>query len=152
MPQKTYPVKLNKKQIHELQHLTHKGTTTPRIVKRARILLLAHEELPDIEIMKRVEVSRSTPLNIRRRFQTEGLNVLQENPRLGRPKKFDGQTRAKITALACSPAPEGRSQWSLRLLADKSVELGYAEEIHFGSVGHILKKTNYNLTESEVGV
>jgi transposase len=82
--------------------------------------------------------------NIRLRFQTEGTNLIHEQPRPGRPIKFDGETRAKITALACSEAPEGYSQWTLRLLANKSVELGFTEAIHHDTVGEILKKTNYN--------
>ena len=152
MPKNIYLVKLNKKQHRELQHLTKKKTTTPRTVKRARILLLSHEGIPDPEIVTRVEVSICTVRNIRRRFQTEGLNLLKEKPRPGRPTIFDGETRAKITTLACSEAPEGRGQWSLRLLADKAVELGYVEDIHFDTVGEILKKTRFNRIESEVGV
>lgn len=152
MRKNIYLVKLTKKQRRELQHLTNKKTTTPRTVKRARILLLTHEGIPDPEIVTRVEVSICTVRNIRRRYQTEGLNLLKEKPRPGRPNIFDGETRAKITALACSPAPEGRGQWSLRLLADKAVELGYVEDIHFDTVGEILKKTRFNRIESEVGV
>jgi putative transposase len=123
MPKTIYLVKLNKKQYRELQHLTKKKTTTPRTVKRVRILLLAHEGIQDSEIVTRVEVSICTVQNIRRRFQTEGLNLLKEKPRPGRPSIFDGATRAKITALACTTPPEGRGQWSYRLLADKAVEI-----------------------------
>ena len=60
---------------------------------------------------------------------------------LGRPIEIDGQQRAKITALACSQPPEGYAQWSLRLLADKAIELGYVEEISHTEVRKILKKT-----------
>ena len=151
MPKKTYLVKLTKKQHRELQHLTHKGTASPRTVKRARILLLAHDGLQDTEIMTRVEISSSTVLNIRRRFQTEGLNLLKEKPRPGRPTIFNGATRAKITALACTTPPEGFGQWSYRLLADKAVELGFVEEIHFDTVGEILKKMRSNPNASVVG-
>jgi putative transposase len=151
MPEKTYQVRLTKKQHRQLEHLTRKGTTNVRTIKRARILLLAHNGLTDAEIMTRVEVSRSTPLNIRRRFQTIGMDVIFEKQRPGRAPKFDGVTRAKITALACTTPPEGFGQWSYRLLADQAVELGYVESIHFDTVGEILKKTSFNRNASEAG-
>jgi transposase len=151
MREKTYPIKLTKKQRRTLEHLTHKGTHSVRTVKRARILLLAHDGVTDQDIMKCVEVSRSTPLNIRRRFQTLGIDVIFEQQRPGRAPKFDGETRAKITALACTTPPEGFGQWSYRLLADKAVELGFVESIHFDTVGEILKKTSSNRSGSEAG-
>jgi transposase len=144
-------VKLSKKQRSQLLHLRKGGKTPPRIVKRARILLLAHEGVSDADIMTRVEVSRCTVMNSRRRFQSEGTHLIHEQPRPGRPVKFDGETRAKITALACSEAPEGYSQWSLRLWADKIVELGFVEAIHHDSVGVILKKMNDNRSVSDSG-
>jgi putative transposase len=144
-------VKLSKKQRSQLLHLTKKGKAPPRVVRRARILLLAHEGLTDPEIMTRLEISRATVRNIRLRFQTEGTNLVHEQPRPGRPVKFDGNTRAKITALACSDAPEGYSQWTLRLLANKTVELGMVESIHFDTIGEILKKTNCSRNESVIG-
>jgi putative transposase len=151
MPEKTHQVRLTKKQRRQLEHLTRKGTANVRTIKRARILLLAHENHTDAEIMTRVEVSRSTSLNIRRRYQTIGLNVIYEKQRPGRVPKFDGVTRAKITALACTTPPEGFGRWSYRLLADKAVELGFVEAIHFDTVGEILKKMNFNPNGSEVG-
>ena len=75
-------------------------------------------------------------------YKKKGLQVLEDEPRSGRPIQIDGQQRAKITALACSEPPEGYSQWSLRLLADKAVELEYVEGISHTEVRHILKKTN----------
>jgi putative transposase len=77
-------------------------------------------------------------------YRERGLQVLQDQLRSGRPTVIDGQQRAKITALACSEAPEGYAQWSLRLLADKAVELGYVEEISHTEVRKILKKTTSN--------
>jgi putative transposase len=144
MPKEIYPVKLSKKQRSELLHLTKKGKAPPRVVKRARVLLLVHEGIPTEEIIIRVEISRCSVMNLRRRFQSEGTKLVHEQPRPGRPIKFDGETRAKITALACSQAPEGYSQWSLRLLADKVVELGFVESIHHDTVGELLKKMSYN--------
>jgi len=74
-------------------------------------------------------------------YRENGLQALYDRPRSGRPVKIDGEQRAKITALACSTPPEGHAEWSLRLLADKVVELGFSEQISHTHVGTILKKT-----------
>jgi transposase len=76
------------------------------------------------------------------KYLESGLSALQDKPRSGRPIEIDGAQRAKITALACSTPPEGYARWSLRLLADKVVELGYCERISHTEVGEVLKKTN----------
>ena len=147
-----YPIKLTRKEQHKLEWMTKKGQTTPRILTRVRVLLLANDGINDTEIMIRLEISKSTCVNLRRRFQTERLAILSEKARPGRPIIFDGETRAKITALACSETPDGRASWSYQLLADKAVELGFVERIHKDTVGEILKKMRFNHTESEVGV
>ena len=72
--------------------------------------------------------------------RAEGLAVLDEKARSGRPPVIDGETRAKITALACTTPPQGHGQWSLRLLADKVVELGYCESISHTYINELLKK------------
>lgn len=79
------------------------------------------------------------------------LNYLSDKPRTGRPIVISGDERAKITALACSKAPEGHSNWTLRLLADKVIELGICQELSHTYVGEILKKTNYNPTSNAHG-
>jgi putative transposase len=144
-------VKLKKTERSQLLHMTKKGKATPRQVKRARILLLAHEGINDAEIVKRVEVSIQMCKQIRKRFQTEGLALVKDKARSGRPSIFSGEDRAKITALACSDAPKG-FVWTLSLLADKAVELGIVESISRDTVRLVLKKMNFNRTESEVGV
>jgi transposase len=75
-------------------------------------------------------------------YRTQGLECLNDAPRSGRPIRIDGTQRAKITALACSDAPEGHARWSLRLLAEKVVEAGFCEQLSHSAVGTILKKTN----------
>jgi putative transposase len=80
------------------------------------------------------------------RYKREGLECLHDKPRSGRPIKFDGAQRAKITALACSEPPEGYGQWNLRLLAEKAVELEYCTSISHTEVSDILKKMNLSLT------
>ncbi len=74
-------------------------------------------------------------------YRCQGLGLLQDKPRSGRPVQIDGWQRAAITALACSAPPQGHARWSLRLLADKIVELGYVESISHDSVHQIFKKT-----------
>jgi putative transposase len=148
-----YQVKLSKKEYRSLEHLTSKGKLNVRVYKRARILLCAHEGLNDAEIVKAVKVSNPTVKRIRKAYVEEGLKAaLEEAPRSGRPSIFDGKTRAKITALACSPVPEGYSQWSLRLLADKAVELALVEDVSHTQVATILKKTNLLRTRNGTGV
>lgn len=153
MPKKLHFVKLTSEERAELEALTHKGEVQVRVYKRARILLLADEGFKDAEIMTRTGSSRATVARIRERYAHEGTHgAVAEKPRSGRPSIFDGETRAKLTALACSSPPEGRARWDLRLLADKAVALGYVEDISHETVRSILKKTNSNPIRSDNGV
>jgi len=88
------------------------------------------------------QVSYVTVAAWRDGYQEKGLKCLEDAPRSGRPPKIDGKLRAMITALACSRPPEGHARWSLRLLAEKIVELEYCESISYVQVDKILKKTN----------
>jgi transposase len=140
---KQYKIELSQEERNQLTRLTTQGTEKVRKVKRAKILLQADEGKKDQEIAERVEVSVGTVERIRKRYVQEGLEeAVNEKPRSGRPIGISAQTRAKITALACTKAPEGRSKWTLRLLADKVVELEYIDSISYQSVRNILKKTN----------
>ena len=148
MPRKRYHVRLSKAQRDELESLARSGTVKVRKYKRARILLLADEahkggRKRDEQIAELADVSTGTVGRVRRQFAEEGLEAtLAEKPRSGRPRKFNGEQRGKITALACSDPPAGYARWSLRLLADKLVELGIVESIHYDTVRKVLKKTN----------
>jgi len=152
MRTKTFQVRLNQEQRTQLQALTEKGKVKVRLYKRARILLAAdqmiHPEPPlDAQIAEQIGVSVHTVQRIRRLFAEQGLErALYEKPRSGRPLGFTGKDRAKITALACSSPPEGHARWTLRLLADKLVELAYLEEISPMTVHRVLKKTNSSPT------
>lgn len=139
---KQYKIELSEEERSQLEKLTSQGTEKVRKVKRARVLLLADEGKKDQEIVERVEVSVGTVERIRKRYAQAGLEAaINEKPRSGRPIGISAQTRAKVTALACTKAPEGRSKWTLRLLADKVVELEYIDSISYQSVRNILKKT-----------
>lgn len=141
------PIKLKTKERKELQKLISKGTAKARTITRARILLMAHKNKTDTHIIENLTVARNTIRTVRSRYIEGGLKLaLNERPRSGAPEKFTGRQRAKITAIACSEAPEGRSRWTLRLIADKAVELGISEEISYKTVERTLKKTNLSLT------
>jgi transposase len=140
---KQYRIKLTRSVHNKLMGLTRKGAQKARKLRRVRILLLSNEGKTDLEITRILKISPGTVFNTRRRYCLEGLeSTLNEKSRPGAPKKYDGLDKAKITALACSTPPEGRSQWSLRLLADKAVKLELVDSISHTSVEQILKKTN----------
>ena len=151
MPKK-YRVKLNQAERDQLDGLTSRGSIKVRTYKRAQVLLLADEAQArggqsDEAISNQVKISLATIQRIRRRYVEEGLEAaLNEKPRPGAPKQFKGKQAAQVTALACSEPPEGYGRWSLRLLADKLVELEYVETISYGTVSRVLKKTNLSLT------
>lgn len=148
---KKYRVKLTTAQREMLNELTSSGTIKVRVYKRARILLLSDENRaggakPGSQIAEEVDVSLATVQRIGRQFVQAGLEAaLSEKPRSGAPRTFKEQDRAKITALACSKPPEGRARWTLRLLAEKMVELELVESISHDTVDKVLKKTNLSL-------
>lgn len=149
MSRKSHRVKLSEHERQYLQRIVESGKDKARKITRCRILLLADEAKgkTDEQIADVLGVCLATIFNIRRRYHKGGLErAIQEDPRSGQPPKFNGKSMAKITAIACSKPPEGRSKWSLRLLADRVVELDIVEAISYNSVRNILKKTSSNLT------
>lgn len=142
MPRKRQFISLSKTDRSSLTKILTKKETSAREQTRARVLdLLARREHPEM-ISKMLKVGIATVYNIQKRFLAEGFQAtLGEKPRSGKPPTIKPEEKARITALACSEAPEGYARWSLRLLADKSVQLGYVESISHMEVGRILKKT-----------
>jgi transposase len=140
MATRKYHVKLPDKERQQLLAFTRKGIHKTRRITRARILLLANEERPYKNIAAYLHCSEPTVTNICRRYCTQGMEAaIGEKPRSGAPRKLDGRFEAKVTAVACSTPPEGYSRWTLRLLADQLVELGFTESISHTQVGHILE-------------
>jgi len=140
-------VRLKEKEREVLQELISKGKEKARTLTRCRILLLADKGESDSGIIKALGTARNTVRQVRQRYVKEGINAaIHERPRPGAPSKFSGKQMAQITALACSKAPEGRSRWSLRLLADKVVELNFVDDISYKTIERTLKKTNLSLT------
>ena len=143
MARKKYIVKLGDEERRELLELTRKGTVKARKMKRALILLKADEGLTDPEIMAAVNVSRPCVERLRKRFVESGLErALNEAPRPGQKRKLDGRGEATLIAIACSESPAGHGRWTLRMLADRLVELGVVESISYETVRTTLKKTN----------
>ena len=134
-----------------LEKIVASRTCESREYRRAcGLLAMARgETLP--AIAKQFGVHRVTVSAWGEAYKKSGLDCLKDQARSGRPKTIDGAQRAKITALACTDAPEGHSQWSLRLLAEKVVELGYCEKLSHTEVGRILKKMNLNRTSRKRG-
>lgn len=146
---KKYIVKLSQQEREELQGLISTGKSSARKVMHARILLKADESedgpgWKDEQISEAVEVSISTIERVRRQFVEEGTEVaLSRRPGSGyREPKIDGEKEAHLIALACSKAPDGQGKWTLRLLAEKMVELEYIDEVSHETVRRTLKKTN----------
>ena len=143
MARKAQPIKLSNNELRSLTTLLRRGTSSARTQTRARVLDLLHRGQHPHRIAETLGVSSATVFNIKRRYLQEGFDsALFDKPRSGKPPTISGAQRAKITALACSPAPEGHARWTLRLLADRAVQLGFIESISHNAVKEILKKTD----------
>ena len=135
-------VKLTSKDRAFLETLISQGQQTARIYRRALGLLELDRGQTYTAVSKILQVTIPTISNWAAQYAVNGLKVLNDQPREGRPVEINGNQRATITALACSEPPEGYQRWNLRLLANKVVELGYCEHISHTEVAGILKKTN----------
>lgn len=135
-------IKLKPHDKGKLKEVVSKGSAKARTINRCRILILSSEGRTPRFIMEAIGCALKTIQNVKERYLSGGIDIaINDAPRSGAPTKFDGKARAKITALACSKAPDGHAKWSLHLLADKAVELRLVEEISPAHIGRILKKT-----------
>lgn len=142
MPAKRYIVDLTPQEREHLLGLLRRGKMSARKLTRARILLKADEGLSDEQIAQALHAGVATVSRLRKRFVEEGFeNALKERPRPGQAPKLTGKQQAHLIATACSKAPEGRTRWTLRLLADKVVELGFVDSISPETIRKVLKKT-----------
>ena len=143
MPGKKYIVDLASDEREALLGMTRKGQISARKMKRALILLKADEGWKDEEIVGAFNTGSATVGRIRKRFAEGGLGkALNEDPRPGPQVKLDEQVRAHLLAIARSEAPGGRDRWTLRLLADKLVELGVVASVSREAVRQALKRAN----------
>lgn len=144
MPAKLYRVDLKADEREALERLTRKGKISARKMKRAQILLKAADGLRDEDIIQALAVNHST-VERTRRFVEGGLErALNEDPRPGQKRKLDGRAEAHLIALTCSERPDSQARWSVRLLAEKLVELGVVEHISHETVRQTLKKMTSN--------
>jgi transposase len=158
---KKYMVELTKEERERLLKLIRSGEAPARMLNRARILLKADAgehagERPapgDREIARMLETSSATVGRVRERFWRQGLDAALERsmPDRAYERTFDGRAEARLVALACSEAPQGRDRWSMRLLADKAVELGIVESVSHETVRKALKKTSCGPISSKGG-
>ncbi len=149
-----YTIKLSKLEAEELNKVISKGSHTSQAFRAAYILLNCDKgefsenaEIINSEICKILKVGERTIDRIKKKFIEEGFeSVLERRPSIQNyAKKVDGDIEAKLVSLCCSEPPKGFAKWSLRLLADKMVELNYIEYISHVSVREVLKKTNLSL-------
>ena len=125
-----------------LTDLLTRGTLSARKFKRATALLELDRGKTLIDVATTLQIHYTTVASLRDAYTVGGLQCLDDAPRSGRPVEVDGTQRAKITALACSDAPEGHARWSLRLLAEKAVESGLCDHLSHTLVADVLKKTS----------
>jgi transposase len=138
---KKYVVELSDEEREALRALTSRGTIGVRRYKRARALLAADAGETDAAIATQVGVHHVSLERLRKRFVEEGLEVaLAERPRPGARRKLDGRQEAHLLALACTTPPGGRKRWTMRLLADRLVELRVSERISDETVRRTLKR------------
>jgi transposase len=156
MPQKKYIVTLTSEERQQLEQISRTGKASAYQITRARILLKAdtsqsEEHWKDAEISAALDVSVATIERLREQFVEEGVpKCLQRKTRIYE-RLLDGEQEAKLVAIACSEAPAGRSRWTLRLLSERVVELGYVEHISHETVRQTLKKTNLSLGAKTAG-
>jgi len=148
-------IELSLEERSELEKYTKTGKRSVKLVNRAKIILEldeANERKPmtQTQIAKKIGVTRQTINDVKKAYtEKEGItDLLQRKKRITPPvaPKITGDVEAHIIALACGPVPEGCARWTVRLLADKSVEQNYIDSISFKSVQRLLKKHNLSLT------
>ncbi len=139
-------VKLTGADRHHLESIISKGKVAAKVFKRATGLLELNRGKTLQTVAETLGVDYNTVAAWRNNYKLKGLACLKDAPRSGRPVEIDGVQRAQLTALACSTAPEGHAKWSLRMLADKLVELEHVKSISHTHVSRVLKKTNLNHT------
>ena len=154
-----YRVTLTKEEREDLEALTRNGKTGAKKFIHARALLLCDVSAdgPAWTVANTAEalgVTSRTIEHLKKRFVEEGLEAaLVRKPRERPPRDviFDGAFEARLIALACSDAPEGYQRWTVRLLADKAVELEFVPSVSHMTVQRVLKKTNLSLTSANTG-
>ncbi len=152
MPSTKYIIELNETERKILMDIVKKGNSPARTIMRANILLASDRGNKYMTVAEIADTFNTTPTtvhNVRTSYVNRGLEATinrkkRETPPV--PAKVTGDIEARIIALACGEPPEGYSRWSVRLIAEKCVELNYINSISHMTVSRILKKTNLSLT------
>ena len=134
-----------------LKALLSKGSIRVRVQKRALCLQELDRGKSYQEVSDLLGVSYPTVHGWAKKYRSGGLSFMEDKPRSGRPVRLSAEQKAQITAIACSQPPEGYARWSLRLLADRIVELELIEQISHTEVGRVLKKMNCSLNAKGSG-
>lgn len=144
-----YIIKLTKSEVEELKAIINKGSHTSQTFRAAYVLLNCDEgkyskKVTNEQMSKVLKIGMRTIDRIKKKFIEEGMEATLERRPTSRvyERKVDGEVEAKLVTLCCSEPPKGFAKWSLRLLADKMVELNYVESISHVKVREVLKKTN----------
>lgn len=147
-----YTIKLTKSEVEELRSIINKGSHTSQTFRTAYVLLNCDEgkyseKVTNEQLAKVLKIGMRTIDRIKKKFVEEGLEATLERRPTTRiyERKVDGEVEAKLVTLCCSDPPKGYAKWSLRLLADRMVELKYVESISYVTVREVLKKTNLSL-------
>lgn len=148
MPKRQYHVILTDEEHKKLLAIVSKGTKSAKAIMHANVLLAANEarkggKMIDDDIAELHHINRQTVQTIRRTYCEKGFDSAIKRKKRETPPvepKITGEVEARIIALCCSTPPEGRAKWSLRLLADKSVELHIVDSISHEAVSRLLKK------------
>jgi transposase len=154
---KKYVVRLTAEERGQLEALVRRGKGQAYKIKHANIMLAVDADGPcwcDEKVAEAFSCHLGTVKNVRQRFVEDGLERALERKRQDKPSRersLDGRGEARLIALACSQVPHGRSRWTLKLLADKLVELDVVEAISDQTVRRTLKKTSCSLTGANVG-
>ncbi len=140
------PVVLSRQEREALEAFVSCGNKNAREINRARILLLSDAGKKIQEIVDLLHTSRPTVSTMRKKYHETDyahiLDILKDAPRSGRPVEIDARVEANITMIACSDPPEGAGSWTLRMIADKVVEMNLVDGLSHESVRSVLKKTN----------
>lgn len=150
------PIVLSADERERLRRLVRTGRSAARVITRARILLLTDDgqQAPDRDEVacQKLDCHLNTVRNVRGRYRKGGLDAALYDRKYERPPgKLAGKAEAQLALLACSDPPEGHLRWTLRLLADRMVELGHLESLSHTAVRTALKKTSSSLGRSHAG-
>lgn len=153
-----YTIQLTKTEVEELMAIINKGYHTSQTFRTAYVLLncdegMYSEKVTNEQMSKVLKIGMRTIDRIKKKFVEEGFEATLERRPTSRiyERKVDGEVEAKLVTLCCSEPPKGYAKWSLRLLADKMVELNYVESISHVKVREVLKKTNLSPGKLKAG-